>query len=86
MSELTKRIEKLEIKINLLSAVQQAITEHLVDDKDFFMKLMVNVMANKKLRNDFTEYIQTGDSPDDVKLFMQEVNEEIKNIKEKGNL
>lgn len=86
MSDLTKRIEKLEIKVNLLSAVQKAITEHLVDDKDFFMKLMVNVMANKKLRNDFTEYIQTGDSPDDVKLFMQEVNEEIKNIKEKGNL
>lgn len=86
MTELIKRIEKLEKKISLLGAVQQAITEHLADDKDFFMKLMVNVMANKKLRNDFTEYIQTGDSPDDVKLFMQEVNEEIKNIKEKGNL
>lgn len=84
MSELTKRIEKLEKKVNLLGTVQQAITEHLSNDKDFFMKLMVSVMSNKKLRNEFTEYIQTGDSPDDVKLFMQEINEEIAELKRKG--
>ena len=43
---------------------------------------MAAMLSNDTFRNDFTIHLNDLDAPDDVKLFMQEVNEFMLTLKE----
>jgi len=75
MEELLQRVEKLESKMRMLATGQRAIIEHFSEnDKEFFIHMLSSFMANKEIRNDFTEYVNEN-ADDDIKIFMTEMNE-----------
>ena len=70
------KIEDLEKKLSLMGATQSAMIDTVAEDNPVFMrKLMVTVFADDDFRNDFTEFINNSDAPDDVKVFMMGMNE-----------
>jgi len=75
MEQLIERVEKLESRMRMLATGQRAIIEHFSEnDKEFFIHMLSSFMANKEIRNDFTEYVNEN-ADDDIKLFMTEMNE-----------
>ena len=79
--ETMQDIEKLQDQIQMLKITQMTIVEHLSKDNDFMRLLIAGYLANDKLRNSFTEYInEQGD--DDMKVFMQSMNETALEFKE----
>ena len=75
MEELLQRVEKLESRLRMLATGQRAIIEHFSEnDKEFFIHMLSSFMANKKIRNDFTEYVNEN-ADDNIKIFMTEMNE-----------
>jgi tRNA A37 methylthiotransferase MiaB len=75
MEELLQRVEKLESRMRMLATGQRAIIEHFSEnDKEFFIHMLSSFMANKEVRNDFTEYVNEN-ADDDIKIFMTEMNE-----------
>jgi len=76
MEQLIKRVEKLESRLRMLATGQRAIIEHFSEDnKEFFIHMLSSYMANKEIRNDFTEYVNENADDDDIKIFMTEMNE-----------
>ena len=76
MEQLIKRVEKLESRLRMLAPGQRAIIEHFSEDnKEFFIHMLSSFMANKEIRNDFTEYVNENADDDDIKIFMTEMNE-----------
>ena len=76
MEQLIKRVEKLESRLRMLATGQRAIIEHFSEDnKEFFIHMLSSYMANKQIRNDFTEYVNENADDDDIKIFMTEMNE-----------
>jgi len=48
-----------------------------------FKQKLAKILSHDELREDFTEFVQTEESmSDNVKLFMQDINEMIKDIRE----
>ena len=79
--ETMQDIEKLQDQIQMLKITQMTIVEHLSKDNDFMRLLIAGYLANDKLRDSFTEYInEQGD--DDMKVFMQSMNETALEFKE----
>ena len=79
--ETMQDIEKLQDQIQMLKITQMTIVEHLSKDDSFMQLLIAGYLANDKLRNSFTEYInENGD--DDMKVFMQSMNETAIEFKE----
>ena len=76
MQELIQRVEKLESRLRMLATGQRAIIEHFSENnKEFFIHMLLSsFMANKVVRNDFTEYVNEN-ANDDIKIFMTEMNE-----------
>tara|TARA_R100000353_G_C6429729_1_gene175551 strand:+ start:117 stop:413 length:297 start_codon:yes stop_codon:yes gene_type:complete len=76
MIQVIRMIEDLDKKINLMGATQSALIDTVAEDNPVFMrKLMSTVFADDDFRNDFTEFINRSDAPDDVKIFMMGMNE-----------
>ena len=76
MIQVIRMIEDLDKKINLMGATQSALIDTVAEDNPVFMrKLMASVFADNDFRNDFTEFINRSDAPDDVKIFMMGMNE-----------
>ena len=76
MLKMINMIEDLEKKLNLMGATQSALIDTVAEDNPVFMrKLMSTVFADDDFRNDFTEFINRSDAPDDVKVFMMGMNE-----------
>ena len=76
MLRVINMIEDLEKKLNLMGATQSALIDTVAEDNPVFMrKLMSTVFADDDFRNDFTEFINRSDAPDDVKIFMMGMNE-----------
>ena len=76
MSGVIWKIKDLEKKLSLMGATQSAIIDTVAEDNPVFMrKLMSTVFADDDFRNDFTEFINRSDAPDDVKVFMMGMNE-----------
>ena len=70
------KIEDLDKKLNLMGATVQAVVDTVAEDNPVFMrKLMSTVFADDDFRNDFTEFINKSNAPDDVKVFMMGLNE-----------
>ena len=83
MLRMINMIEDLEKKLSLMGATQSALIDTVAEDNPVFMrKLMANVFADKDFRNDFTEFINRSDVPDDVKVFMMGMNEHMRKQEE----
>ena len=69
-------LKSINKRINMLGNVQMTLVDHFTaNDNDLMRKLMAAMLSNDTFRNDFTIHLNNLDAPDDVKLFMQEINE-----------
>jgi hypothetical protein len=71
-----KQLQDMNKRINMLGNVQMTMVDHFTaNDNDLMRKLMAAMLSNDTFRDDFTTHLNDLDAPDDVKLFMQEINE-----------
>ena len=71
-----KQIKELSKRISMLGNVQITLVDHFTaNDNDLMRKILASMLSNDKFRNDFTNHLNDLEAPDEVKLFMQEVNE-----------
>jgi len=72
------------MRINTLADMQLLLMEEVGKrNPNFQMKVIAATLSYDEFREDFTEYIQTKEGmPDKLKVFMQEINEMVKDIKE----
>ena len=69
-------LKNLNDRVRMLATIQMAIVDHIAEnDKALQIKLMSAMLAQNDFRDDFTSYLNDNDAPDELKLFMQEVNE-----------
>ena len=52
------------------------------NDNDLMRKIMAAMLSNDNFRDDFTVHLNEMKAPDEVKLFMQEINEFMLTINE----
>jgi hypothetical protein len=78
------KLESLSMRINTLADMQLLLMEEVGKrNPNFQMKVIAATLSYDEFREDFTEYIQTKEGmPDKLKVFMQEINEMVKDIKE----
>ena len=78
-----EQLQAINKRINMLGNVQMTLVDHFTaNDNDLMRKLMAAMLSNDTFRDDFTTHLNDLDAPDDVKLFMQEVNEFMLTLKE----
>ncbi len=78
-----EQLQAINKRINMLGNVQMTLVDHFTaNDNDLMRRLMAAMLSNDTFRNDFTIHLNNLDAPDDVKLFMQEVNEFMLTLKE----
>ena len=78
-----QQLQAINKRINMLGNVQMTLVDHFTANDDNLMrKLMAAMLSNDTFRDDFTTHLNDLDAPDDVKLFMQEVNEFMLTLKE----
>ena len=76
-------LKSINKRINMLGNVQMTLVDHFTaNDNDLMRRLMAAMLSNDTFRNDFTTHINDMNAPDDVKLFMQEINEFMLTLKE----
>ena len=69
-------LQSINKRINMLGNVQMTIVDHFTaSDNDLMRKIMAAMLSNDTFRDDFTTHLNDMNAPDDVKVFMQEVNE-----------
>lgn len=78
------KLESLSMRINTLADMQLLLMEEVGKrNPNFQMKVIAATLSYDEFREDFTEYVQTKENmPDKLKVFMQEINEMVKDIKE----
>lgn len=80
--KLHKVLDDIYNKIDFLSKTQMMIVDKLSkEDKDFQMQFIAMTLAVDEIRNDFTEFINKNDAPDEVRTLMMELNEIAINLK-----
>jgi hypothetical protein len=78
-----KQLKAINKRINMLGNVQMTLVDHFTaNDNDLMRKLMAAMLSNDTFRDDFTSHLNDMNAPDDVKLFMQEINEFMMTLKE----
>jgi hypothetical protein len=78
-----EQLQSMNKRINMLGNVQMTLVDHFTaKDNDLMRKLMAAMLSNDSFRDDFTTHINDLNAPDDVKLFMQEINEFMLTLKE----
>jgi uncharacterized membrane-anchored protein YjiN (DUF445 family) len=87
---MVKAMEAIGDRISLMATIQLTIIEHLGDKSPTFQnKVIMNTLADKKVRNNFTEYINEIDEelsvPDNVKARLIELNEMFAELEEDDN-
>ena len=82
--EILEHVRQLSMRINMLADMQLLVMEELGNNNPRFQtKAIANILSHDEIRQDFTEFIQTEKGmSDDMKLFMQDINELIKDMKE----
>ena len=78
------RLEKLERIIQTIGLVQQEIVSVVAEDNPKLQAhVIAAILAQEENRNGFTEWLNQQDNvPDNVKTFMMDVNEGIRDMKE----
>tara|TARA_A100001388_G_C28774764_1_gene506566 strand:+ start:2216 stop:2470 length:255 start_codon:yes stop_codon:yes gene_type:complete len=78
-----EQLQAINKRINMLGNVQMTLVDHFTaNDNDLMRKLMAAMLSNDTFRDDFTTHLNNLNAPDDVKLFMTEVNEFMLSLKE----
>ena len=82
--EIVDKIEQLSMRINTLADIQLLVMEEIGDKNPRFqMKAIAAILSKDEIRNEFTEFISTEEGiSDSMKVFMQDINEMIKDIRE----
>lgn len=82
--EILEQVKQLSMRINVLADMQMLVMEELGNKNPRFQaKAIANILSHDELREDFTEFIQTEEGmSDNMKVFMQDINEMIKDIRE----
>ena len=76
-------LKSINKRINMLGNVQMTLVDHFTaNDNELMRKIMASMLSNDTFRDDFTTHINDLNAPDDVKLFMQEINEFMLTLKE----
>ena len=71
-----KQMKELSKRISMLGNVQITLVDHFTaNDNDLMRKILASMLSNDKFRNDFTQYLHKEEAPDNIQLFMQEINE-----------
>ena len=75
-SEMLDMIEGMVKQIEFLSKAQLMIVNKLsAKDKRFQMEFIAMSLAQDEIREGFTNFLQDTNAPDELKLFMMEINE-----------
>ena len=78
-----KQMNELSKRISMLGNVQMTLVDHFTaNDNDLMRKIMSAMLSNDNFRDDFTVHLNEIKAPDEVKLFMQEINEFMLTINE----
>jgi len=82
--EILEQVKQLSMRINVLADMQMLVMEELGNKNPRFQaKAIANILSHDELREDFTEFIQTEEGmSDNMKVFMQDINEMIKDMRE----
>ncbi len=82
--EIVDKLEQLSMRINTLADIQLLLMEEIGDNNPKFqMKAVAAILSKDEIRDEFTEFISTEEGmSDNVKVFMQDINEMIKDIRE----
>jgi hypothetical protein len=82
--ELLDKLDQLSMRINTLADMQLLVMQEMGDrNPKFQMKTIAAMLSHDEIRNDFTEFINTEEGiSDNMKVFMQDINEMIKDIRE----
>ena len=85
MKDLVSAVTELQEKLEVIGRLQLAIVDEIAEIKpDFQAKFISIVLAQDKIREDFTEHInKVGD--DDTKTMMMELNQIAEDLKENTN-
>ena len=74
--DIEKQMKELSMRISMLGHVQMTLVDHFTaNDNELMRKIMASMLSNDTFRDDFTVHLNDLEAPDEVKLFMQEVNE-----------
>ena len=80
---INKQLNELSKRISMLGNVQMTLVDHFTaNDNDLMRKIMAAMLSNDNFRDDFTVHLNEMKAPDEVKLFMQEINEFMLTINE----
>ena len=82
--EIVDKLDQLSMRINTLADIQLLVMEEIGDKNPRFqMKAIAAILSKDEIRDEFTEFISTEEGmSDNVKVFMQDINEMIKDIRE----
>lgn len=82
--ELLDKLDQLSMRINTLADMQLLVMEEMGDrNPKFQMKAIAAILSHDEIRDGFTEFINTEEGiSDNMKVFMQDINEMIKDIRE----
>ena len=73
---INKQLDELSKRISMLGNVQMTMVDHFTaNDADLMRKIMSSMLSNDGFRDDFTQYLHKEEAPDNIQLFMQEINE-----------
>lgn len=82
-SKMLDMIEGMVKQIEFLSKAQLMIVNKLSQkDKRFQMEFIAMSLAQDEIREGFTNFLEDTDAPDELKLFMMEMNEAVREFKE----
>ena len=87
---MVKTMEAIGDRISLMATIQLTIVEHLGEKSPRFQnQVIMNTLADKKVRNNFTEFLNEIDTdksvPDSVKTRLMELNEMFAELEEDDN-
>lgn len=82
--EIVDKLDQLSMRINTLADMQLLVMEEIGDrNPTFQIKAIAAILSYDEIRHDFTEFINTEEGiSDNMKVFMQDINEMIKDIRE----
>lgn len=84
---MVKAMEAIGDRLSLMATIQLTIVEHLGNENPKFQnRVIMNTLADKKVRNNFTEFLNEKDIeksvPDSVKTRLMELNEMFAELEE----
>ena len=84
MGQLADMIENVNDRLCLMADIQHTITTFLGDKYPEFKKeFIMGTITNDKVREEFTNFINDMEVPDEIKVQLMDINEQILEAKRK---